>query len=473
MTATLQFCPQTTGTVHFVGIGGIGMSGIAEMLAVLGFKVQGSDLSENYNTKRLQERGVTIFTGHDAQNVEGVAVVVVTSDAKSDNVEVARAKELNLPVMKRAEMLAELMRFKSTISVAGTHGKTTTTSLVAAVLDAADLDPTVINGGIINAYGTNARLGQGNWLVAEADESDGSFLTLPTTLAIVTNIDPEHLAHYGSFDALKKSFQTFIESVPFYGAAILCVDHPEVKKLSDNLTTRAQITYGLSDGASIQATNIRYRADGMVFDVLLKEENAIVQDVALSMFGEHNVQNALVTFAVAKKLALPLIDVREGLKKFSGVKRRFTHAGTVEGVTIIDDYGHHPVEILSVLKTARSVSKGRVVAVIQPHRYSRLHDLFNDFCTCANFADSVILTPVFSAGEQLIESATHETLRDGMIKAGHGHVMINDGGQALAPVLADLCKPGDYVICLGAGSITTWASQLPQQMADHYASVRL
>jgi len=461
----IKALPLDVGTIHFVGIGGIGMSGIAEILHNLGYSVQGSDIAESANVKRLQEVGIPVAIGHAAANIGDAEVVVISSAVKPDNPEVAAARARLTPVVRRAEMLGELMRLKSAIAVGGTHGKTTTTSLIAALLDAAAMDPTVINGGIINAYGTNARLGQGDWMVVEADESDGSFLKLPATIAVVTNIDPEHMDHYGDFDALRFAFDSFVGNIPFYGFAVLCIDHPEVQAMIPRLSDRRIVTYGLGRQADVRAVNLRFLPDKTIFDLAIKDRSGRKQanyyDIELPMLGEHNVRNALAALSIGWELDIAEKILRRALSGFGGVKRRFTITGTVGGVTIVDDYGHHPVEIAAVLGAARAACRGRVIAVMQPHRYSRLHDLFEDFCTCFNDADTVIVADVYTAGEDPIAGADKASLVKGLRGHGHRDVHALDDADALAPLVARIARPDDFVICLGAGNITQWAHALP------------
>lgn len=465
----MRTIPLDIGAIHFVGIGGIGMSGIAEILHNLGYKVQGSDVAESANVQRLRAKGIDVHIGHVAENVAEAKVVVVSSAIRPGNPEVDAARAKLVPVVRRAEMLAELMRLKWAVAVGGTHGKTTTTSLIAALLEAAELDPTVINGGIINAYGTNARLGDGQWMVVEADESDGTFTKLPATIAIVTNIDAEHMDHYGSFDKLRDAFHTFVTNIPFYGFACLCIDHPEVQSLIARVTDRRIVTYGLNPQAEVRGVNLAIDVDGARFDVEIQGRNGdpgrTITGIRLPMFGEHNVSNALATIAVGVEMGLSDDVIRKGLSGFGGVKRRFTKTGEVAGVTVIDDYGHHPVEIAAVLRAARHASRGSVVAVVQPHRYSRLSDLFEGFCTCFNDADHVIVADVYAAGESPIDGISRDSLVQGLRDHGHRHVHALEGPQALAAVVRDLTKPGDMVVCLGAGNITAWANALPAELA--------
>ena len=456
------------GIIHFVGIGGIGMSGIAEVMHNLGYSVQGSDVAEGYAIDGLRARGIRVTIGHDAANVEGAAVVVVSTAIRRDNPELAYAYEQRIPVVRRAEMLAELMRLKSTVAVAGTHGKTTTTSMVAALLDSGGIDATVINGGIINSYGSNARLGTSDWMVVEADESDGSFLRLDGTIAVVTNIDPEHLDHYGSFDAIKDAFVEFIENVPFYGAAILCLDHPEVQNILPRIRDRRVVTYGFAAQADVRATAVQPEAGGNRFEVAIRERDGTVRtisDVHLPMPGRHNVQNALAAIAVAIELGVSDGQIQSGFARFGGVKRRFTKVGEANGVTVIDDYGHHPVEIRAVLAAAREATEGRVIAVCQPHRYSRLSSLMGEFETAFNDADIVYVAPVYAAGEAPIPGADAAALVKGLKDRGHRAASEIADLPALARDLAATARPGDLVVCLGAGDITKWAAALPEALA--------
>jgi UDP-N-acetylmuramate--alanine ligase len=463
--------PHDIGPIHFVGIGGIGMSGIAEVLLNHGFTVQGSDLKASTITDRLQERGARIFIGQKAENLEGVDVVVISSAIKQGNPELDTARARGLPVVRRAEMLAELMRLKSNVAVAGTHGKTTTTSMVAALLDGGGMDPTVINGGVIHAYGSNARIGGGDWMVVEADESDGSFNKLPATIAIVTNIDPEHLDHYGNFDALRGAFDTFVSNIPFYGLAVCCIDHPEVQALIGRVTDRRIRTYGFSPQADVQARNLSFEGGAARFDVALNAEGRVLEGLRLPMTGDHNVSNALAAIAVARHLGISPTAIKSALAAFGGVNRRFTHVGEWNGVTIIDDYGHHPVEIAAVLKAARQATKGRVIAVHQPHRYTRLRDLFTQFCACFNDADVVAISDVYSAGEAPIEGMSRDTLVGGLVAHGHRRALPLSGEEALAGFVKAECRPGDMLVCLGAGTISSWANALPGRLGADNAAV--
>jgi UDP-N-acetylmuramate--alanine ligase len=461
------------GTVHFVGIGGIGMSGIAEVMHNLGYTVQGSDIAEGYVIEGLRARGITVMIGHSADNVTDAAVVVTSTAVKRDNPEVVYALENRIPVVRRAEMLAELMRLKNTVAVAGTHGKTTTTSMVACLLEAGGVDPTVINGGIINSYGSNARLGASDWMVVEADESDGSFLRLDGTIAVVTNIDPEHLEHYGSFDKVKECFVEFIENVPFYGAAVLCIDHPEVQALIGKVRDRRVITYGFSAQADVRGEAVTPVPGGNRFDVVVRErdgEQRRIEGIELPMPGRHNVQNALAAVAVAIEMGCDDEIVRTGFAKFGGVKRRFTKVGEVGGVTVIDDYGHHPVEIRAVLAAAREGVRGRVHAVVQPHRFTRLRDLMEEFQTAFNDADAVYVTPVYPAGEPPIEGVDAAALVAGLKARGHRDAHVVGGADELAQVLSTKAQQGDMVVCLGAGDITKWAGGLARAIGEKVAS---
>ncbi len=451
------------GTIHFIGIGGIGMSGIAEVMHNLGYKVQGSDVAEGYVIEGLRKRGIAVSIGHKAENLGDAAVVVTSTAIKRGNPEVELALEKRIPVVRRAEMLAELMRLKSTVAIAGTHGKTTTTSMVAALLDAGGVDPTVINGGIINSYGSNARLGASDWMVVEADESDGSFLRLDGTIAVVTNIDPEHLDHYGSFDKVKDAFVEFVENVPFYGAALLCIDHPEVQALIPRVRDRRVVTYGFSAQADVRGEHVTPVPGGNRFDTVIRQRDGSfrrIEGIEMPMPGRHNVQNALAAIGVALEMGITDEVIQTGFAKFGGVKRRFTKVGEVAGATVIDDYGHHPVEIKAVLAAAREGCRGRVIAVVQPHRFTRLRDLMNEFQTAFNDADIVYVTPVYPAGESPIEGVDAAALVKGLKQRGHRAAQTIEGADALADTLAGVIADGDMIICLGAGDITKWAAGL-------------
>ncbi|MCC5995023.1 MAG: UDP-N-acetylmuramate--L-alanine ligase [Oceanicaulis sp.] len=453
--------------VHFVGIGGIGMSGIAEVMLTLGYPVSGSDIKDSANVQRLRAKGAVIHIGHAPENIDEAGALVVSSAVRRDNPELVEARARRIPVVRRAEMLAELMRLKQSVAVAGTHGKTTTTSLVAALMDAAGFDPTVINGGIISAYGSNAKMGAGEWMVVEADESDGSFLKLRGTVGIITNIDPEHMEHYGDFDALCEAFHQFVENLPFYGFAVLCVDHPEVQALAARIEDRRVITYGFSPQADVRIVNHTGDTRGARFDLRFQGRGVgpdTWADLTLPMTGEHNVLNAAAALAVVQALGGEEAEARKGLAGFTGVKRRFTLVGEAGGVAVIDDYGHHPVEIAAVLKAARQrAGEGRVIAVVQPHRYTRLNDLFEDFCTCFNDADAVLVTPVYAAGETPIEGADQDSLVAGLQRHSHRDAAATTR-ETLAADLKSRIQPGDLVVCLGAGDITAWAAELPERL---------
>ncbi|RWR46963.1 UDP-N-acetylmuramate--L-alanine ligase [Sinirhodobacter ferrireducens] len=469
MSAAATKLPGELGPIHFIGIGGIGMSGIAEVLITLGYKVQGSDAKASKITDRLVELGATFHEGQRAGNItDDVAVVVISSAIKKGNPELEEARRRKLPVVRRAEMLAELMRLKSNIAIAGTHGKTTTTTMVATLLDKGGFDPTVINGGIIHAYGSNARAGEGEWMVVEADESDGSFNRLPATIAIVTNIDPEHMEHWGTIENLRQGFYDFVTNIPFYGMAVCCTDHPEVQALVGRVTDRRVTTFGFNAQADVRAVNLSFSEGRAHFDVLLQNEGpeAKIEGCSLPMPGNHNVSNSLAAIAVARHLGMKKDEIRAALAQFGGVNRRFTKVGEVlGGVTIIDDYGHHPVEIAAVLKAARQYVSGtpgaRVIAAHQPHRYSRLHNLFDDFCTCFNEADVVAIADVYAAGEDPIPGATRDDLVAGLIRHGHRHARALFHEEDLARLVKEQARPGDIVVCLGAGTISAWANNLP------------
>ncbi len=461
--------PRDIGAIHFVGIGGIGMSGIAEVLANLGYVVRGSDVADSANVKRLRDKGIAVAIGHEAKNVEGAHVVVVSSAIKRDNPELAAARAQRLPVVRRAEMLAELMRLKRCVAIGGTHGKTTTTSLVATLLEAGQFDPTVINGGIINAYGTNARLGLGDWMVVEADESDGTFLKLPADIAVVTNVDPEHLDHFKTFDAVQAAFQSFVENVPFYGFAVMCTDHPVVQQLVGRIEDRRVITYGENPQADVWLADLDHVDGRSRFSVVFRDRSGsevhAISPLTLPMPGRHNALNATAAIAVAHELGVSDELIRKALASFGGVRRRFTKTGEWNEVTVIDDYGHHPVEIAAVLKAARESTGGQVIAVMQPHRYTRLASLFDAFSACFNDADTVIIAPVYPAGEQPIPGVDRDALIAGIRARGHRHVIALDGPSDLAGLVRGLVHPGDYVVFLGAGSITQWAYALPGELA--------
>lgn len=462
--------PLDIGPLHFVGIGGIGMSGIAEILHNLGYQIQGSDIAESANVLRLRDMGIKVMIGHKAENVKDARVVVVSSAIKLDNPEIEEARNNLTPIVRRAEMLAELMRFKSCVAVGGTHGKTTTTSMIAALLDGGRFDPTVINGGIINAYGTNARLGDGDWMVVEADESDGTFIKLPATISVITNIDPEHMEFYGSIEALHDAFATFVKNIPFYGFSVLCIDHPVVQSLIGRIEDRRIVTYGFSPQAKFRAVNVRTEITGNVFDVVISKRNEAdsrtITDCRLPMLGNHNILNALAAISVASELGMNDDEIRTSLLDFKGVKRRFTKTGEVDGITIIDDYGHHPVEIAAVLQAARQAidENSKVIAIVQPHRYSRLSDHFEGFCSCFNDADQVIVSDVYTAGEEPIEGADRDSLVKGLITRGHRNAVALSGPENLAELIAKTANTGDVVVCLGAGSISAWAHALPDQL---------
>ncbi len=464
----LMRLPREIGPIHFVGIGGIGMSGIAEVLCNLGYTVQGSDASENANVTRLRDKGIKISIGHKAENVNGADVMVVSTAIKRDNPELMAARGLRIPVVRRAEMLAELMRLKSCIAIAGTHGKTTTTSMVATLLDAGNMDPTVINGGIINAYGTNARLGAGDWMVVEADESDGTFLKLPADVAIVTNVDPEHLDHFKTFEAVQDAFRAFVEGVPFYGFAVMCIDHPVVQALVGKIEDRRIITYGENPQSDARLVDLVPFSGGSKFKVAFRHRKTDaaheISDLVLPMPGRHNALNATAAIAVAHEIGISDNAIRKALAGFGGVKRRFTRTGEWNGVTIIDDYGHHPVEIAAVLKAARDSTKGKVIAVVQPHRYTRLQSLFEEFCTCFNDADAVVVAEVYPAGVAPIAGVDRDHFVLGLRAHGHREVIPLANAGELAGVVRGLAGSGDLVVCLGAGSITQWAYALPGEL---------
>ena len=471
----MRALPLTIGRMHFVGIGGIGMSGIAEVLHTLGYSVQGSDISESANVRRLREAGIPVSIGHAAENIGDARVVVVSTAVKRDNPEVAAARARFIPVVRRAEMLAELMRLKWAIAVGGTHGKTTT-SLIACMLEAAHLDPTVINGGIINAYGTNTRMGDGEWMVVEADESDGSFLRLPAVIAVVTNMDPEHLDHWGTAEAMTAGFDQFVANIPFYGFAVLCIDHPAVQQMIPRLSDRRIVTYGFSPQADVRADKVHPDKAGSTFEVVVtdrvRNRSRRMGPFRLPMLGAHNVQNALAAIAVGVEMEIPDNVLRDAFLGFKGVSRRFTRTGEAGGITVIDDYGHHPVEIAAVLKAARQAGARDVVAIVQPHRYTRLQSLFPEFCACMNDAGTVIVADVYPAGEAPIPGIDRDALVEGMRARGHRSVVPLPAPARLAEMVHAIAKPGDYVVCLGAGNITQWAAALPAELAALQANTR-
>lgn len=460
--------PANIGLVHFVGIGGIGMSGIAEVLHNLGYAVQGSDQNDSANVQRLRDKGIPVHIGHRAENLGDSEVVVASSAIKKDNPERVAARERRIPTVRRAEMLAELMRFKNAIAIGGTHGKTTTTSMVGAILEAGDLDPTVINGGIINNLGTNARMGDGAWMVVEADESDGTFLKLPADVAVVTNVDPEHLDHYGDYDAVKAAFKQFVENVPFYGFGVMCIDHPEVQVLVSKITDRRVVTYGENLQADIRFSNVETSGTQSKFDVHIRDRKSnkilTIDGLVLPMAGIHNVSNATAAIAVASELGVNEDGIRNGIAAFSGVKRRFTHTGSWNGVDVYDDYAHHPVEIAACLQAARAASTGKVIAIKQPHRFTRLESLFSDFCSCFNDADTVMIAPVYRAGEEPIVGIDEHSLASGLRAAGHRDARVISKPEEIASIVAEIAEPGDLVIFLGAGDITKWAYELPIEL---------
>jgi UDP-N-acetylmuramate--alanine ligase len=463
--------PLDVGIIHLVGIGGIGMSGIAEILHNMGYHVQGSDVAESANVQRLRNMGVEVMIGHQAENIANASVVVKSTAVDWENPEITSAREAGIPVLRRSEMLAELTRLKMTIAISGTHGKTTTTSLVSALLAAGGMDPTVLNGGILNAIGTNAYLGKGEWMVVEADESDGTFIKIPASVAVVTNIDPEHLDHWGSFDAVRQAFTQLIMNLPFYGFAVICIDHPEVQALKSRVHDRRVITYGFSPQADVRAVNVQPDADGTTFDIVISDRMGLtartIEAVRIQIRGEHNVLNSLAAMGVAMNLGISDAQMKEGLAGFQGVKRRFTKTGEVNGVTVIDDYGHHPVEIAATLKAARqavSGGTGRVLAVVQPHRFTRVRDLMPQFAGCMHDADSVWVTDIYTAGEESIEGVSRTTLAQAIRGSGHKDVRELQSPDDLAAEILSVARPGDYVICLGAGSISAWAQAMPQQM---------
>ena len=465
--------PREIGTFHIIGIGGIGMSAIAEILLAKGYSVQGSDQKDSANVRRLRAKGVRVFIGHDAINLVGARSIVISTAVKSGNPELEAARAKGLPVIRRAEILAELMRLYSTVSVTGTHGKTTTTSLIAHIFAAAGVDPTVISGGIIQDWGTNARLGKGEWMIVEADESDGTFVRLPTQIGIVTNIDPEHLDYFKSVENMHREFETFFRNIPFYGLAVTCIDHPVARDMIERLDLRRDgrrlLTYGTTRGADLLLRGLTQERGGIVIDADLgprvRGGERQIRGWAVPIPGQHNALNALAAIAAASEAGIADNAIRSALATFTGVKRRFELTGDWNGASIYDDYAHHPAEISAVLAAARAGARGRVIAVFEPHRYSRVHDLFGDFCACFRDADSVIVAPLYSAGEQPIQGIDQHYVAEGIRAAGHPAVMAIDSVRDLAPLLRRHVRAGDMVICLGAGTSTEWAHALPDWLA--------
>ena len=472
----MRIQPEDVGIIHFVGIGGIGMSGIAEILCDLGYTVQGSDIKDSANVKRLRDKGIAVIIGHDADNLKTdnglVDLIVISSAIKGKNAELDAARAYRIPVVRRAEMLGELMRLKKSIVIGGTHGKTTTTSMVGTILEHGGVDPTVVNGGIVNSYGTNVRLGQGEWMVVEADESDGTFTRLPSTIAVITNIDPEHMEEYGSFENVRKAYSRFVKQLPFYGYAVLCSDHPEVQALIPEFSDRRFYTYGFNAQADVRISNLRFEKGGCLFDLTFAGwikggDGQTLKDIFLPVPGQHNVSNAAAALTIGYEMGLDFAALKAGLSQFKGVHRRFSQAGIVDGITVIDDYAHHPVEIAAVLKAARESNQGtggRIIAVMQPHRYSRLSELFEDFCKCFNDADTVFIADVYTAGEDPIEGADKDGLVQGLKEYGHRDAHALSHLDNLALEIKNSAKAGDTVICMGAGDITKWAHDLPQDL---------
>ncbi len=460
--------PKNLGVIHFIGIGGIGMSGIAEILFQSGYYIQGSDIAESNNTIRLRKIGIKVYIGQKKSNIVNAKLVVVSTAISKRNEEYIAAKKMFLPVVHRSEMLGELMRLKQSIAIAGTHGKTTTTSLIAKMIEENGMDPTIINGGIISSLGSNAKLGNGEWMVVEADESDGSFAKLNPTVAIITNINLEHLDYHKSEENLEKAFLHFVSSIPFYGFVCLCIDNPRTQKLISKLENKKVITYGLSANADIRATNISYKNNKMFFLLNisnLKDHNSKNYEIEFSMIGLHNIQNALATIAIGIELNIPIIKIKKTLKSFTGIQRRFQEVGNFKDTCIIDDYGHHPVEISSALAAARLITpKHKIISIFQPHRYTRLRDLFDDFCSCFNDADHVLLLDVYSAGEEPITNFESSNLEVGLSNYGHKNVLYIKDQKALMRILLKLAKPKDLIICLGAGSITKIANKLEDNL---------
>jgi UDP-N-acetylmuramate--alanine ligase len=467
--------PKSLGTIHIVGIGGIGMSAIAEVLLAQGHKVQGSDQKDSVNCQRLRGKGMIVHTGHHADNLAGATFVVISTAVKPGNPEFDAARAQGLPIVRRAEILAEIMRGFATISITGTHGKTTTTSLIAHLLADGGKDPTVITGGIINDWGSNARLGKGPWMVVEADESDGTFARIPTQIGIVTNIDPEHLDYFGTVENMHREFAQFFQQIPFYGLVVACIDHPVTRDMVDKLGLRADgrplLTYGEHADADLRLTKVEVIGSMTTLNVSLssrvKGGTRTLAGLQLPVPGHHNALNALAAFAVACEVGLSDEQIREGLARFAGVKRRFQPTGAWNGATIFDDYGHHPVEIAAVLKAARAGAQGgRVIAICEPHRYTRLRDLFDEFAACFVDADSVIIGPLYAAGEAAIPGVTHASLAMAIRDTGHGDATYVDTPRDLVPALKSRLKAGDTVLCFGAGTSTDWAHALPQWLAE-------
>jgi len=454
---------KNTEHIHFIGIGGIGMSGIAEVLINLGFKVSGSDLKEGETTKRLVSLGADIACGHRRENIKDADVVVISSAVKEDNPEVMEAHRRLVPVIPRAEMLAELMRLKRGVAIAGTHGKTTTTSMVSTILSGAGIDPTVVIGGKLNSIGSNAKLGQGEYLVAEADESDGSFLYLSPTLSVVTNIDPEHLDHYGSMEEVMKAYLYFINKVPFYGLSVLCIDNKNIQRLLPSIR-KPFVTYGMTPQATFQATDIVF--DGMNASFTVKEKGVELGRLSIGMPGMHNVYNALAAVAVSTSIDIDFDTIRSGMEGFCGIQRRFQLKGEHGGISVIDDYGHHPTEIKATLSAAKKGWDRRVVAVFQPHRYSRTKELFEDFVTAFNEADLLILTDIYAAGEKAIEGVTGRHLFEEVVKHGHRDVSYVADVADVPALLHDKTRRGDMVITMGAGNVNSSGEQFLQELKE-------
>ena len=460
--------PENLGVIHFIGIGGIGMSGIAEVLVQSGYLVQGSDIKASNNTKRLEKLGIEVFIGQRKSNILNAKIIVVSTAISKNNIELVEAKKIFLPIVHRAEMLGELMRLKQSIAIAGTHGKTTTTSLIAKMIEENGMDPTIINGGIISSLDSNARMGKGDWMVVEADESDGSFTKLNPTAAVITNIDLEHLDFHKNEKNLELAFFNFLSSIPFYGFICLCTDHPRVQKLISKLEDKKVITYGLSANADVRSTNIIYNNNKMNFTLSISNRRELEissYEIEFSMIGIHNIQNALATIATGIELKIPIEKIKNTLKTFTGVQRRFQNVGNFKNTTIIDDYGHHPVEINAALAAARLLTpKSKIISIFQPHRYSRIKDLFNDFCSCFNDADYVFLLDVYPAGEEPLKGFESTDLKNGLLKYGHKNVSYIESKKALIRETLKIISPHDIIICLGAGSITKIANTLEKEL---------